>query len=307
MRRPPAAVHIGWWSWLTPYPASPVPEEPVMPVKKDASGRRSVAVETEVPGTPEEVWQAIATGPGISAWFVPAQIEEREGGAIVLDFGPGMESKAVITTWDPPRRLVAESKEQMGPGSPTVADEWTVEAKAGGTCRVRIVHSWFASTDDWDNQFEGVEKGWPAFFRILGIYLAHFRGQPSDVIPLLAMTSESKAAVWSRVLDSLGLARLSEGQRVETPPGAPRLGGIVERVVDEDHEELFIRLEEPTSGVAHFLPIVMGGQVCLSVRLYLYGAQAREVAARETPVWQAWINELLPPADAATESEATKA
>src|SRR5207247_1965909 len=185
-----------------------------MPVKKDASGRHSVEVETEVPGTPEEVWQAIATGPGISAWFVPTRLEEREGGAIVLDFGPGMESEAVITAWDPPRRFVGENKGGMGPGSPTVADEWTVEAKSGGTCRVRVVHSWFASTDDWDNQFEGV---------------------------------------------------------------------------------------------AHLLPVTMGGQVCLSVRLFLYGTQARAVAAREAPVWQAWINGLLPPADAATESEATKA
>ena len=35
-----------------------------MPVKKDASGRRWIAVEAEVPGTPEQVWNAIATGPG---------------------------------------------------------------------------------------------------------------------------------------------------------------------------------------------------------------------------------------------------
>ena len=67
-----------------------------MPVKKDPSGRRSVEVETEVPGTPEEVWQAIATGPGISAWFVPAKLEGREGGRVALDFGGGMESEAVI-------------------------------------------------------------------------------------------------------------------------------------------------------------------------------------------------------------------
>ena len=42
-----------------------------MPVKKDESGRRSVQAEVEVPGTPEEVWEAIATGPGITSWFVP--------------------------------------------------------------------------------------------------------------------------------------------------------------------------------------------------------------------------------------------
>ena len=48
-----------------------------MSVKKEASGRRSIQVEVEVPGTPEEVWQAIATGPGISSWFVPTEFEEQ--------------------------------------------------------------------------------------------------------------------------------------------------------------------------------------------------------------------------------------
>ena len=38
--------------------------------------------EVEVPGTPEQVWQAIATAQGMSAWFLPTQIEEREGGAL---------------------------------------------------------------------------------------------------------------------------------------------------------------------------------------------------------------------------------
>jgi hypothetical protein len=36
-----------------------------MSVEKEASGCRSVQVEVEVPATPEEVWQAIATGPGM--------------------------------------------------------------------------------------------------------------------------------------------------------------------------------------------------------------------------------------------------
>ena len=37
-------------------------------------------VEVEVPGTPEQVWNAIATGPGISSWFVPTEIAEGEYG-----------------------------------------------------------------------------------------------------------------------------------------------------------------------------------------------------------------------------------
>ena len=141
-----------------------------MSVKKEASGRRSVQVEVEVPGTPEEVWQAIATGPGISSWLMPAEFEVRDGKpvAVKLNFGPGMEISSAVTAWDPPRMFATEAGL---PGSPPIANEWSVEARAGGICVVRVVHSLFASTDDWDNQLEGTESGWPAFFRILRIYL----------------------------------------------------------------------------------------------------------------------------------------
>ena len=83
-----------------------------MSVKKEPSGRRSVQVEFEVPGTPEEVWQAIATGPGISSWFVPTKFEEVDGKpvAVTLNFGPGMESRSVVTAWDPLRRFAAEGE-----------------------------------------------------------------------------------------------------------------------------------------------------------------------------------------------------
>ena len=81
-----------------------------MSVKKEANGRRSISVEVEVPGTPEEVWDAIATGPGISKWFVPAQVEPHVGGKMVLNFGPGMDSVSEVTAWDAPHRFSATSK-----------------------------------------------------------------------------------------------------------------------------------------------------------------------------------------------------
>src|SRR6185312_12457269 len=109
-----------------------------MSVKKEASGRRSVQVEVEVPGTPEEVWQAIATGPGVSAWFVPTEFEEKDGKPVAMkkNFGPGMESISPVTAWDPPRMYAAESKGWGG--SPPMATEWFVEARAGGVCVVRV-------------------------------------------------------------------------------------------------------------------------------------------------------------------------
>ena len=55
-----------------------------MSVKKE-SGRRWVQVEVEVHGTPEEVWQALATGPGISSWFVATEV--RDDDTIVVRLG----------------------------------------------------------------------------------------------------------------------------------------------------------------------------------------------------------------------------
>ena len=278
-----------------------------MPVTKHQSGKRSIGVETELPGTPEEIWQAIATGPGITSWFVPSRIEEREGGAIVLDFGPGMESKGTITAWDPPRRFVAENPGDMGPGSPTVATEWTIEAQSGGVCRVRVVHSWFASTDDWDSQYEDVERGWPAFFRILKLYLIHFRGRSCSPMQLMAFSQEPKAKAWALLTESLGLVGVAVGESVESASGAPSLAGVVERTGENDYpEELLLRLERPAPGIAHLFAMLMGNQVCMSVRFYMYGESAQTVVTREEPVCQAWLARLFPSTAAATETEATK-
>src|SRR5260370_6407910 len=185
-----------------------------MSVKKEASGRRSVQVEVEVPGTPEEVWQAIATGPGISSWFVPTEFEEHDGKpvAVKLNFGPGMESRSVVTAWDPPRMFAAEAN-GWAPGSPPIADEWSVEALGGGICVVRVVHSLSASTDDWDNQLEGTESGWPGFFRILRVYLTHFRTQRSPMMHCMAPAPGTEAKARETLHAALWLKCMSSGKR----------------------------------------------------------------------------------------------
>jgi uncharacterized protein YndB with AHSA1/START domain len=263
----------------------------MMPVKKDATGRRYVEAQAEVPGTPEEVWQAIALGPGLSSWFVPSKVEERVGGTAVLDFGPGMESTATVTVWEPPRRLALENADDLGPGSPTVATEWTIETRAGGTCIVRVIHSWFATSDDWDDQYEGVETGWPCFFRILRIYLAHHRGEPSASFQMMAMTPAAVSSAWSALLNALGIQDPSVSTQVRTAAGAPPLVGRVEHVGRGEERELLLRLHEPAAGVSHAFAMEMGGQTCVFLRIYLYGDAAAAVAAREAPRWQAWMSE----------------
>src|SRR5271155_3176713 len=265
-----------------------------MSVKKEPSGRRSVQVEVEVPGTPEEVWQAIATGPGISSWFVPTEFEERDGKpvAVNLNFGPGMESRSVVTAWDPPRMFAAEAP-GWAPGSPTIADEWSVEARGGGICVVRVVHSLFASTDDWDNQLEGSESGWPGFFRILRIYLTHFRGQRSAMMQVMAPVAGTKAEAWATLTAALGLNGVGAGQRWAVPAGVPALGGVVEDISQSSCGGL-LRLDKPGPGTAALYTITFGRSVMATVSFYLYGDQAAGNVARETPLWEAWIQKRFP-------------
>ena len=275
-----------------------------MSVKKEASGRRWVQVEVEVPGTPEEVWRAIATGPGISSWFVPAKVEEKDGKpvAVSLDFGPGMESRSVVTTWDPPRTLAVQG-EGWG-GSPAIADEWTVEARSGGTCIVRVVHSLFAETDDWDNQLEGTESGWPGFFRILRIYLTHFRGQRSATMQFIAPAAGTVAEAWDTLTAALGIADLRVGQHWTATAGVPAMGGVVEHI-DRAHtpQKVLLRLDTPGPGVATLGAVNFGGQSMVTLSVYQYGDHAAQAVARETPQWQAWIDERFPMPSEQTRSE----
>lgn len=204
-----------------------------------------------------------------------------------------MESASTIIAWDPPRRFSADSPD-LGPNAPTLATEWIVEARAGGACVVRVVHSWFASTDDWDNQIEGFEYGWPAFFSILRLYLRHFRGQPCSPFQLMGAAPEPTPEAWAALTGALGLTGATVGQRVSTAAGAPPLAGLVEQVGPSEYPGLHLRLDEPTGGVAHLFALPMGGQVFLPIRLYLYGDQAPAIAARDEPIWQAWMNEHFP-------------
>lgn len=273
-----------------------------MSVKKDPSGRRSVQIEVEVPGTPEEVWAAIATGPGISSWFVPTRSEEKAGGEVVCNFGPGMDSASKIVAWEAPRRFAAEG-EMGGPGSPQMATEWTVEARAGGKCLVRVVHSLFASTDDWDNQLTGLEEGWPAYFRVLRLYLERFKGMPCSLMQLVGFCSEPEPKAWNKLAGGDGgleLVHLGEGQQWSVPRSVaalPRLSGVVDRLGKASHKHtMLLRVESSggAPGTAYVGAFSCGGMVMVCVSVYLYGDRAKAATEHDGPMWQKWMDQRFP-------------
>jgi len=274
-----------------------------MSVKLEANGRRSVEVEFELPGTPEAVWQALATGPGISSWFVPTDIEERDGKPVAVNyhFGPGMEIRSVVTGYDAPRSFSQEG-EGMTPGSPPIATEWHIQARAGGVCIVRFVHSLFASTDDWDDQLESAAGGWAGFINILRIYLAHFSGQRSAIMQVTTPIASTEAEAWETLTAALGVKGSSVGQRWTTPAGVSPLGGVVELLTENPYDAL-LRLDKPGPGIAALGAVTYpSGHSVVAMNLYMYGDKAAETVARETPLWEAWFQEHFPmPAEVKSE------
>jgi len=255
---------------------------------------RSLELELEVPGSPEQVWRALATGPGITSWFAPTRMEEREGGAIQFELGPGMESGGTVTAWEPPRRFAYEEVGWSGE-APPLATGVRIEARAGGICLVRLVHSLFTGSDEWDDQIGSFEAGWNSFFDVLRLYLLHFEGRPCSATRVMGRSEEGEAEAWEALRGALGLGAANPGERVETAAGAPRLAGIVERLGTHfTPSEILLRLDQPAPGLALIGAYSWGGAIHTAMSLFFYGEGAAEALEREGPLWTAWMAEHFP-------------
>jgi uncharacterized protein YndB with AHSA1/START domain len=189
-----------------------------------AADERTNDLSVEVPGSPEEVWEAIATGPGISSWFVPHEFAATEGAPVRADFGSGFFDAGSVAAWEPPHRLV-----MRGDGDQTLAFEWLVEAADGGGCVVRLVCTGFGSGEDWDAQYHGMAEGWQLFLANLRLHLTHFRGQHARSIIPSGVVQGTRDSAFESLCTTLGVsADLRVGDTIDvTAAGAPRISGQV--------------------------------------------------------------------------------
>ena len=246
----------------------------------------------EVPGTPEQVWQAIATAKGMSAWFLPTELEEREGGALHFSMGAEMGSDGHVTTWQPPHRIVYEEDwaALMGTDPDALSpltSEFLVEARSGGTCVVRVTSSGFGTGADWEAEFwEDMGVSWQPFFDNLRLYLAHFPEQEATTLEVAASHPGDQDGLWSRARDSLELG--PEGATFD----ALGVTGTVQRVGER---QALVRLTAPVPGMLNVFTHGAGeGEAIAGLRAYLFAAAADDFVQREEPAWQAWLDGLGP-------------
>ena len=108
----------------------------------------------------------------------------------------------------------------------------------------------------------------------------------------VAPVAGTEAEAWETLTAALGLNGVSAGQRWTAPAGVPALSGVVEHTTQKPCYAL-LRLDEPGPGVAALGAVNFGGSM-VTLSFYLYGDQAAGTVARETPLWQAWIQERFP-------------
>jgi uncharacterized protein YndB with AHSA1/START domain len=254
--------------------------------------QRAIDLTIEVAGTPEEVWQAIATGPGISSWYVPHTVEEREGGAMSASFGPGPEMQVTgrVAAWDPPHRVVFDGGEDSG----GLAFEWLVEARDGGSCVVRLVSTGFGEGAEWDDQYDEMTEGWKLFLLNLQLHLAHFRGETATAVMPTSMWAGPPDDAWARLTTGLGVpARPAAGNSIATTAsGAPLLAG---QVVDVGPLRMALLVDRPARGTAFLAVEGHGETVAVSVWSWLYGAEGAAAAKRDASAWQAWLDQYAVP------------
>ena len=139
-------------------------------------------LEIEIDAPAEAVWAAVSSSNGISAWMLPTEIEEHEGGSVVFHMGE-TDSKGTVIKFEAPNRIVYEEPDwaalagHADKAVPPMVTEFVVEARSGGSCVVKVVSSAFGTGADWEKEFFAeMGKGWAPSFEVLKLYAERHAG-----------------------------------------------------------------------------------------------------------------------------------
>lgn len=270
-------------------------------IEAEGNGRH-VVCGVPLPVAPEVVWGAVATGEGISSWFVPCALEPQVGGRIIQFADPGAPDPTTgpeaaaeamltatigeITVYSPPSGSVPgvftfAERDWMGEGVPvppwetscTVADDGE-----GGT--VLTLRSGFDSGGQLaEESVDGSVSGWAQSLTVLAHRLTH---RPADgVVTVDAATDPVASSVpdlWTRVIGRLVAPAAGAGGAPGDGTGAVARSGEVGGIVATDSEaSAIILLSAPVDGVLELYAFPAGdthedatGSAAIAVRVYEY-------------------------------------
>lgn len=237
--------------------------------------------EIQVDATPEEVWNAIATGPGLDSWFMGRnEVEPGEGGSTRMEL-PGFAFESTVTTWEPPTHLEVRSPE--GPDGSLHTFEYTVEGRGKASTVVKWLHHGFLG-DNWEAEYEGLSEGDPMYFDKLAKYLTYFRGRIATPVNVFGPHVGDRERAWEVFRRGLGLSGpVALGDRVRlTPEGLPPLEGVVDYL---SPSFLGVRTDDGLYRFMHTFDASAG----LGHHIFIDGLDQQETEK----AWESWLTKLF--------------
>lgn len=227
--------------------------------------------------TVEEVWDAIATGPGIDSWFMGrSEVQPGPEGSVRTDLG-GFAMTSKVTCWEPPRRFAYRSD---GPGERFIAYEYLVEGRDHGSTVVRVVANGFLPDDDWEAEFDAMSKGGRMYFANLVAYLNHFEGRHATPVEVTGPPVTDWPSDWATLRTALGVGSdpaVGDAVRV-TVPGLPPIEGTVDFV---NPHVLGVRTH---NALYRFIQGFFGSMM---LGHHLFGDSVDEAHTKQA--WQRWL------------------
>jgi uncharacterized protein YndB with AHSA1/START domain len=237
--------------------------------------------DVEVDATPEQVWEAIATGAGWDSWFMGRnEIEPREGGTTRWSIG-GYTAESTVTAWDPPKRFVTTGLES--PDGSMHQFEYRIEGREGGRTAIRYVHSGMLG-GDWEAEYEAMSEGDPMYFQKLVEYVTYFSGRFAMPVDAQGPEVSDREHVMSEFRHALGLpADVREGDEVRlTPEGFAPIDGVVDCV---SQSFLGVRSSDALYRFIYgFTGVVMVGH-----HLFAPGADQEQAEG----AWRSWLERIF--------------
>lgn len=250
--------------------------------------QKSINLSVVVEGNIETIWRAISTGPGISSWYVPHQVEGRAGGAATASFGPEPEMQITgrVAAYEPPHRIVFDG----GEGVDGLSFEWLVASNPNNTCTVTLNNTGFTKDDP---QFEPMIEGWKLFMFNLQLHLKHFAGQTATSALPMGMWQVTVEEGWKILTKGLGITQMpAKGDHIEfSVDGRAHMSGTV---VDVGAHKIVFLVESPAKGTAFLTSEAGGPMAMVSMWLYLYGEDGALVVANNEAHLRQWLNDQNP-------------
>jgi uncharacterized protein YndB with AHSA1/START domain len=185
-----------------------------------------VREEITVDATPDQVWAAIASGPGVDSWFMGRTEIDSASRTCTFDMF-GQVATSSITVWEPGHRYATQ--EDKNPDGTFKASEWFIESRDGGGAVVRAVHSGLLG-EDWEAEYNALSVGDHAYMTKLAVYLNHFAPRTAKASPFMPgpITKDS----WAAMTAAVGVgADAADGQPARLcVPGIEPADGTVEFV-----------------------------------------------------------------------------